>query len=240
MITNPTQAQIDNAIKRNDMIKVEKRTFIEKLFNKWVKFITGTKPDYVLYNGELYDNIDIFIVSKEEAASIVLNDIPGVIFKKGKSLLPVRKMIKVNAGINKVSFSYDNIILSLDYNELSNIFLTVKNRYNSALEHPKAGEYVEVKKIRDTYYTHNGYTYEFINGFYIDIMVTKNLKTNKYRLVELSFGIETEDFDTFSAALNNLYDIIEARVNILLENKFTKADTLIKRERITGGSEIEF
>ena len=110
---------------------------------------------------------------------------------------------------------------------------TVNNRYKQALDNNEQFDNVLVNKYNTTLFEYGTKQYEFINGFELNIVLTRNINTNKIKANETFLGIQKDGFDTLEEATDELNELIALRLNILLENNKDQAKKIFKVKQLS-------
>lgn len=240
MISNPTQRQIDMAIKNEDTVRIVKPSLIGILINNIIRLIMGIPKDYVIYKDKKFDSSFVYIYTKEEIASFVQREMPVSTCSSRNPLIRISKNVKVAGGIEKIIFDFGDTTAIFDYEEMESLMENIKTRYDAAVKNPQITNHSQIRRTEVKEYVHNGYKYSFLSGFSLDIIVTKNRLNDKIKIFELSLGVESDEYDNETLAFNDLSDKLEARIEILLNNKLCEADKLIKRERVGTTTDVKF
>lgn len=239
MIKNPSQYQINLAEQAGDFIVARQLPFTMKLFDKFMQLLTGIEPNMVTYKDEQYDSRTVVIYSKAEMYSFMQRGIDGTLHNIKNPNIKIDRKFDINANINFVIIELGKETFKVDFFDLYNLLTDVKNKYDNLIENPKASDYKEISKTQITIYKDDEYIYEFVNGFALNLVTVQNIKSNKIKVYENTFGLESEEFNTEKEAHDNISDLLKIRIDIALNNPLINSRKLVKRERIGENNSIE-
>lgn len=239
MIVNPSQYQLDRAIENEDLIIVAKPNLSAKLIDFLIRKLTNQDIFEIKYKDKMIDNRLITIYSKEETHSSVEKNLLLKVYQRKDPRIHSEKPVKLMGNINYIMIENGKEGVQVSYEVIKNMIDEIDRSYKDLVRNSDMINYIETKHSIIKEYTHNHYTYEFLNGFQLDIATCKNTKNNKYVIMESTFGIQTDESDSEEKAFNQLGDLLEIRIDLALNNKLLHFKDICKREKIGEDTSLE-
>lgn len=229
MIINPSQRQLDTRHAKDLVIEVQKSPMY-RLYEKFMDWYTGNRPEYVMYKGKQYRSNELIIYSKEEAASMRQEEVAAIVGPQSARYKTTTRAT-LQGNINRVAISCNGNTIRLDYNDLHMFLQQIQNQYDIAVRDNKQFQYepVSISKLASFRYKED--VYEFVNGFILEFNIVKDIDTKKYTALEPALNIELrEQYDTAEQAEEALKKAVSIRLKLIEEKE--NADMLFKHIKI--------
>lgn len=239
MIKNPSQYQLDRAVENEDLIIIGQPSLWNKIQDYFIRKLTNQDIFKIKYKGKLIDNRLINIYSKEESHSNVEKNLIAMVYQRKDARIHVNKPVRLMGNINYIMVENGKEGVQFEFNTVKTLIDEIERKYKDLIENTSLIDYMEVKHSIVKEYKYNNYKYEFLNGFHLDIAICKNVKNSKYRVIESSFGLQTDEFNTDNEAFEQLSDLLETRIDLALNNKLIHFKDVCRRERIGEDSSLE-
>lgn len=242
MIRNPSQFQLDKAVRNGDNIKVTKLPFYYQIALKLIDRISGNSPVYVKYKEKEYDQRCITINTKEELESYCERNCQGEIYNLISTNVSLQT-IPLFGNIDYIMMKYKNETIKFKYSDIKTLIDIISTRYNRALD-GKEISYKEISRIQLTEFIIDSNKYIFKNGSGLDITYLSNIKNNKMKICESFLGIETEEYPVSTErekeeAVKNFENILVARIDLLLKNPLIESDLIVEKINLGEDTSIE-
>ena len=239
MINNPSQYQLDRAVENDDLIIVNKPKLLVRINDYIIRKLTNQEIFKIKYKNEMIDHRLITIYSKEEAYSNIEKNLMLTVYQRKDPRIHSKKPVRIMGSVNYFMIENGKEGIKVDFDIIKSLVNEIERKYKSLIENTSLIGYLEVKHSIVKEYRDKNYKYEFLNGFHLDIATCRSTKNSKFKVIESSFGIESDEFDTEKEAFDNLSELLETRIALALDNKLLHFSDLCKRERIGEDTSLE-